>query len=71
VVVKALWQRIFGVARRLQLHVPYIPAIKWLREYKREDLIGDLNAGIILSVFLIPQVRCQAPIISTALSLLR
>ena len=33
----------------------YIPAIDWLGDYDRWDLSGDLTAGIITTLLLIPQ----------------
>ena len=33
----------------------YIPAIGWMRRYKREDLPGDLIASVIVTIMLIPQ----------------
>ena len=33
----------------------YIPAVGWLRRYKREDLPGDLIASVIVTIMLIPQ----------------
>lgn len=32
-----------------------IPAIGWLRDYRRSDFKNDLTAGIIVAVLLIPQ----------------
>src|SRR5512134_2230334 len=37
-----------------------IPALKWLRNYQREDLKGDLSAGIIVAVMLVPQGMAYA-----------
>ncbi|PIE17049.1 MAG: sodium-independent anion transporter [Proteobacteria bacterium] len=37
-----------------------IPAIGWLRDYKREDLPGDLTAGLTTAVMLIPQGMAYA-----------
>ena len=33
----------------------YIPILKWLPNYKQQDLRGDLSAGITVGVMLIPQ----------------
>ncbi len=37
-----------------------IPAVGWLRRYKREDLSGDFSAGLIVAVMLIPQGMAYA-----------
>ncbi len=37
-----------------------IPAVGWLRHYKREDLGGDFSAGLIVAVMLIPQGMAYA-----------
>lgn len=37
-----------------------IPAVGWLRRYKREDLGGDFSAGLIVAVMLIPQGMAYA-----------
>src|SRR5690625_2590975 len=37
-----------------------IPATNWLSEYNRKDLNGDLSAGIIVAVMLIPQGMAYA-----------
>ncbi len=38
----------------------YIPALSWLRSYQRADLSGDLTAGVIVAVMLIPQGMAYA-----------
>jgi len=35
--------------------IKFIPAIGWLRNYPREHLSGDLNAGVTVGIMLIPQ----------------
>ncbi|QIN84737.1 sulfate permease [Rubrobacter tropicus] len=37
-----------------------IPAAGWLRRYRREDLAGDLSAGLIVAVMLVPQGMAYA-----------
>jgi sulfate permease, SulP family len=37
-----------------------VPAAGWLRRYRREDLGGDLSAGLIVAVMLIPQGMAYA-----------
>ncbi|MFZ5817625.1 MAG: SulP family inorganic anion transporter [Bacillota bacterium] len=38
----------------------WIPAIDWLRNYRREDLSGDLSAGLTVAVMLVPQGMAYA-----------
>lgn len=38
----------------------YIPALEWLPNYKRTDLSGDLSAGLIVAIMLIPQGMAYA-----------
>ncbi len=38
----------------------YIPALDWLTHYKRGDLLGDLIAGIIVAIMLVPQSMAYA-----------
>ncbi|RAZ69298.1 SulP family inorganic anion transporter [Planococcus maitriensis] len=38
----------------------WIPAIEWLGSYKKSDLSGDLNAGLIVAIMLIPQGMAYA-----------
>ncbi|MEZ4572524.1 MAG: SulP family inorganic anion transporter [Thermomicrobiales bacterium] len=38
----------------------YIPALDWLRSYRRPDLGGDLTAGVVVAVMLIPQGMAYA-----------
>ena len=37
-----------------------IPAFEWLRNYKRNDIHGDLSAGVIVAVMLVPQGMAYA-----------
>lgn len=37
-----------------------LPAIRWLRTYRRSDLSGDLSAGLVVAVMLIPQGMAYA-----------
>ena len=38
----------------------FIPALQWLPNYNKEDLSGDLSAGIIVALMLIPQGMAYA-----------
>lgn len=38
----------------------YLPAAGWLREYGRDDLLGDLVAGLIVAIMLVPQGMAYA-----------
>ena len=38
----------------------YLPFTKWLLHYRRENLVGDLIAGIIVAVMLVPQSMAYA-----------
>lgn len=38
----------------------YLPALGWMRRYRREYLIGDLIAGIIVAILLVPQSMAYA-----------
>lgn len=38
----------------------FIPAFEWLANYKRTDLSGDLSAGLIVAIMLIPQGMAYA-----------
>ncbi|MBW2732661.1 MAG: solute carrier family 26 protein [Deltaproteobacteria bacterium] len=37
-----------------------IPSLEWIRNYRREDLSGDLTAGLTVAVMLIPQGMAYA-----------
>lgn len=37
-----------------------IPSLEWLRNYKRENLKGDLTAGLIVAIMLVPQGMAYA-----------
>lgn len=37
-----------------------IPALKWLRNYKRKDFNSDLSAGLVVAIMLIPQGMAYA-----------
>ena len=37
-----------------------IPALGWLRTYERRNLAGDLSAGLIVAVMLVPQGMAYA-----------
>jgi SulP family sulfate permease len=37
-----------------------LPAFEWLRDYKRTDFRGDLSAGLVVAIMLIPQGMAYA-----------
>ncbi len=49
----------FGRARPGGL-TQYLPFLGWLLHYRREDLVGDLMAGLIVAIMLIPQGMAYA-----------
>jgi len=38
----------------------FIPALDWIRNYNKSDLTGDLSAGLIVAIMLIPQGMAYA-----------
>src|SRR5690554_1756017 len=38
----------------------FLPVLEWLPQYKREDLPGDLSAGLTVGIMLIPQGMAYA-----------
>lgn len=38
----------------------YLPALQWLSRYRRQDLVGDFIAGIIVAIMLVPQGMAYA-----------
>ena len=38
----------------------YIPILQWLPKYSREDFVGDLLAGVIVAIMLVPQGMAYA-----------
>lgn len=38
----------------------FVPAVRWLRTYRRGDLKGDVSAGLIVAVMLVPQGMAYA-----------
>ncbi len=38
----------------------YVPCLTWLRHYQRADLSGDIMAGIIVAIMLVPQSMAYA-----------
>ena len=38
----------------------WIPALEWMGSYKKSDLSGDMNAGLIVAIMLIPQGMAYA-----------
>ncbi len=51
----ATWQPAGPVRRR-----DFSPALTWLRHYQRADLVGDLTAGVIVAIMLVPQGMAYA-----------
>jgi hypothetical protein len=39
----------------MRKHAPGLPVIHWLPKYSREDLLGDVVAGITLGLMVVPQ----------------
>lgn len=46
-------------SRRFNL-ARYLPFLNWLVHYRREDLVGDVMAGIIVTIMLVPQGMAYA-----------
>lgn len=44
----------------MQALLKWIPAIDWIRNYRKEDLNGDIVAGITVAMMLIPQAMSYA-----------
>ena len=38
----------------------FLPVLKWAKQYKRQDLVGDLMAGLIVTIMLVPQSMAYA-----------
>ena len=38
----------------------YLPFLNWLVNYRREDLVGDMMAGLIVTIMLVPQGMAYA-----------
>ena len=38
----------------------FLPVFAWARQYKRHDLVGDLMAGLIVTIMLVPQSMAYA-----------
>lgn len=38
----------------------FLPFLQWMRSYSRDDLIGDLIAGVIVAIMLVPQGMAYA-----------
>lgn len=38
----------------------YVPSLLWLRQYRRQELVGDLLAGTIVAIMLVPQSMAYA-----------
>ncbi len=38
----------------------YLPILDWLENYRKRDLSGDLIAGLIVSIMLVPQGMAYA-----------
>ena len=37
-----------------------LPVVNWAKQYKRQDLVGDLMAGLIVTIMLVPQSMAYA-----------
>ncbi|NDJ84411.1 MAG: solute carrier 26 family protein [Chloroflexi bacterium] len=48
-----------GIRDRFDLRSA-LPFLSWLANYRREDLLGDLLAGIIVAIMLVPQAMAYA-----------
>jgi SulP family sulfate permease len=48
-----------GHSRRLDW-ASYLPFLGWMRHYRRHDLAGDLIAGLVVAVMLVPQSMAYA-----------
>jgi sulfate permease, SulP family len=48
-----------GHSRRLDW-ASYLPFLGWMRHYRRQDLAGDLIAGLVVTVMLVPQSMAYA-----------
>jgi sulfate permease, SulP family len=46
--------------RRSRLLGRILPALEWLPRYRRQDLVGDLTAGLIVATMLVPQGMAYA-----------
>jgi SulP family sulfate permease len=38
----------------------FVPVFAWAKQYKRQDLVGDLMAGLIVTIMLVPQSMAYA-----------
>ena len=38
----------------------YLPFLDWLVHYRRDNLVGDLMAGLIVAIMLVPQGMAYA-----------
>ena len=38
----------------------YVPILSWLPNYRRDDFVGDLLAGVIVAIMLVPQAMAYA-----------
>ncbi|MBZ0300327.1 MAG: sodium-independent anion transporter, partial [Anaerolineae bacterium] len=38
----------------------FLPCISWIRQYRREDLTGDVMAGVIVAIMMVPQGMAYA-----------
>lgn len=51
---------LINVKGDFKLWKKFIPAFEWLTNYKRDDLSGDISAGLIVAIMLIPQGMAYA-----------
>ncbi|HSN77652.1 MAG TPA: solute carrier family 26 protein [Anaerolineae bacterium] len=49
-----------GGSRAVQALSRYVPSLLWLRHYQRADLPGDVMAGLIVAIMLVPQGMAYA-----------
>jgi sulfate permease, SulP family len=49
-----------GGSRPIQTLRRYVPSLVWLRHYQRADLPGDVMAGLIVAIMLVPQGMAYA-----------
>jgi SulP family sulfate permease len=49
-----------GGSRSVQALSRYVPSLIWLRNYRRADLPGDVMAGLIVAIMLVPQGMAYA-----------
>ncbi|EFA76110.1 Sulfate transporter [Heterostelium album PN500] len=49
------------LAKAVKTRLPlYVPIVKWIRQYSRQDLIGDILSSITVATMLVPQALAYA-----------